>query len=485
MTATRRREAAAGAEGDSTPHALDSERVLLGAVVRGRHVDAVLAAINPEQLWRRDHSLILGEARALRARGVEPDARLVDGAIGAQLDSRADLYRLVDYSLGLTPSAIAEHARRIRETWAARESLRVFKSAGARLAKEPAAAMNGLPAQVAEQLEAIRRSAGADDEPGAETLPELLAAVNDAPHDMLVDGLLAAGEVAMLHGQPRDGKTWAALELTLAVATGTGAFSLDRLRTSDGAQRVLLVGNEDSRNAYKQRFTLLLAGRGLTEAPETVRLHVGRGVSLDDANWRARLLDEVRRDSIALLVIDPLRSVTAAADQGPAELRPVATYLRQVVETGCAVLVVHHDVKPTPNAIDARRRAQRASGGGLFSTVDAPIHVERLDPTRSLLTPDGTKHRSDAAPLVVERQAGAGWVRLVGETTTAASAADVALDAAVVDYLRRSGGGSQRAVTRALGRHHHAVRAALDRLLAAGVVDVAEGPRRAQLWCLR
>jgi RecA-family ATPase len=302
---------------------------------------------------------------------------------------------------------------------------------------------------------------------------------------MLVDELLAPGEVGMLHGQPRDGKTWAALDLAIAVATAGTAYGLDRLR-APRARPVLIVGNEDSRAAYAERFRLLLAGRGLATPPDTLRLLVGRGASLDEADWRERLLDEVRRDGVGLVIIVPLRSVTGAADQGPAELRPVSAFLRRMVgETGCAVLVVHHDVKPRPDAADARRRAQRASGGGLFSTVDAPVHVERLDQTRSLLTPDGTKHRPDPAPLVVERQSGDGWVRLIAETTSAGTADDLALDHAIVDHLRQSGGGSQRAIVRAVGKHHQLVKLALDRLLATGVVDTAEGPRRAQLWFLR
>ena len=292
---------------------------------------------------------------------------------------------------------------------------------------------------------------------------------------MVIGELLALGEIALLHGQPRDGKTWCSLQIAVSIALGSGAaFGLPRFSV-DQPRRVLIISNEDSTSIYSDRTASICAGHS-AEAPDGIYFLVGVGVWFDDPEWQAFVITEIRQQRVDVVIVDPARSVTSAVDQGPRELQPFARFLRRLVtETGVAVLLVHHDTKPLAGVTDTRRRAQRSSGGGLFSIVDAPIHVERLDETRSLVTPDGFKHRRDPDPFVVQRQSGDGWVRLVGESTTATAATDVALSAAITEHLRTFGGGSGRAIATAVRRRRDDVNRVLEQLCEAGVVDVAEG----------
>jgi hypothetical protein len=232
-------------------------------------------------------------------------------------------------------------------------------------------------------------------EPLAETLQR--SDGNTVRQSFLGD-LLALGELAMLHGQPRDGKSWTALEFALAVALGDYAFGVARLR-APAALPVLIIGDEDASAVVAHRLKLMLRGRGATIEPSNIYLLVGQGCDLDDRGWQTHLVDEIKRLGIRLVILDPLRSLTSAVDQGPRELQPFARFLRSLVrDTGCCVLSVHHDSKPQAGTADRRRRAQRASGGAIFSIMDAPIHVERVD-GRSTLTPDGFKHCADPEPL--------------------------------------------------------------------------------------
>lgn len=470
---------------DHTPHALDSERLLLGALVSGHYVREILNALAPEMLWRRDHALILREAIALDARGVVPDARLINGTIGEQLDQRAAIYAIADDRVGLTPSGVAEHARRIRETWAAREALRILGAARSHVRREPKAAVNGLAVSVAEELEAIRQTVVRDEACASRPLAELAGSV-DAPLRVdLVGPLLAEREIAMLHGQPRARKSWIAHELALALTAGVAPFGCEALRPRS-TRPALLLGNEDAERVTAHRLFLLMRGHGLTRAPDGLRLLLGQGASLDEPGWRARIVDEVRRHHIALLIVDPVRSVSAATDQGPSELQPLARYLRQIVaETGVTILLVHHDAKPLPGVTDTRRRAQRASGGGLFAIVDAPLHVEAADEQHSLLAADGFKHAADPPSLLIELQVDEHEARLVARTTTGKSAESVALDTAVVAHIRQNDGGSGRAIAAALHRRRDDVLDALERLRQAGTVDSRPDKNRSQNWFLR
>jgi hypothetical protein len=300
---------------------------------------------------------------------------------------------------------------------------------------------------------------------------------------MIVNELIPSDQIVLLHGQPRDGKTWTAHEIGTAITTGTPAFGLPRFHVERPC-RVLIIGNEDGERATAERLRLLLAGRGVSTAPDGIRLLINRGVSLDDPEWQERIIREIQRENISVVIVDPLRSVSAAVDKGPGDFNPLGTYLRRLVRSGATLVLVHHDTKPPANGIDTRRRAQKASGGGIFSISDAPIHVERIDERRTLLTPDGYKHSSDPAPCVLMRECGDGWIRIVGESTSGTSAADATLRAKVRDFLQHHPGAYGNKVVAGVGANKKAVIDALRAMAQADELDSVK-ERRGVRWFVR
>ena len=75
-----------------------------------------------------------------------------------------------------------------------------------------------------------------------ETLGHLMNS-SDSPAPMLIE-LLPGDGITMIHGHPRAGKSLVALEMMLAVATGTPAFDSSRLAVNAPAP-VLYVSGED------------------------------------------------------------------------------------------------------------------------------------------------------------------------------------------------------------------------------------------------
>ena len=185
-----------------------------------------------------------------------------------------------------------------------------------------------------------------------------------------------------------------------------------------------------------------------------------------------------------LVTLDPLRSLTAAADQGPRELKPIVTFIRRLMrDAGCAVLIVHHDTKPGEKP-DQRRRPQRASGGGIFSIADCPIHIECLDTDRRLLVPTAYKHMADPAPIAVTLETGDGWMRLVGEHTAKTDSPEhAALDAKILNYLRHSPYTFGSKVAKGVQASKATVLARLKELEAAGDVDSVDEDRGTK-WLL-
>lgn len=332
---------------------------------------------------------------------------------------------------------------------------------------------------------------GSDAHRPAEPLPDFLARVSVLPAPrFLLDPLIPNEGLCTWHGHPRTMKSLAMLDALIAITTGGCAFGLDAFRAPRPA-RVLFIGEEDPERQVAKRLSEMLAARGI-DPPGTLALVVRRGLNLDVPEWQAFVLRECARFGPELLWLDPARGVTSAVDKGPAELAPFARFLRDLMRTTTAkaIALVHHDVKPLPTGSrDERERAWRASGGGIFSVTDAPVHFEKIDDRRSLVVPVGFKFGTTPPSFVLTLETAPGSLRLVGAIKTV-EAAEADRDAAQAEAaLRRIVAALAQAKERRLtkaelrkasrltgGRGQDAFAGALRRLLAEGRAEMVDGP---------
>ena len=310
--------------------------------------------------------------------------------------------------------------------------------------------------------------------------PGLLRRLRDhKPIAWLVEHLIPGDGTILLHSQPREYKTLIALAIALALTLARSAFDL--LRTVPETVPVWYITEAWQR--VGARLTEMLAGLSVDPAPDLLDLSIAKGINLADPDWQEMVIARAVQVGYRLVIFDPLRSLTAAADQGPRELKPIVTFIRRLIrEAGCAVLIVHHDTKPGDKP-DQRRRPQRASGGGIFSIADAPIHVETLDADRRLLVPCAYKFTADPSPIVLRLESGDGWLRLVGEHQTTAGNDHAALDTRIVEYLRHSPYSYGSKVAKGVQAAKATVLARLKALDAAGVVDAVDDDRGTK-WLL-
>ena len=158
-------------------------------------------------------------------------------------------------------------------------------------------------------------------------------------------------------------------------------------------------------------------------------------------------------------------------------------------ETGSIWILGHHDVKPLAGKPDDRPKPQRASGGGIFSIADSPIHVERLGTigSRAIFTPSFYKGSATPDPVIVELTTDdpkrPTWAVLRGDTSSAPDADGVALHQQIRDYLREHPGATGSAVAKGLHRGKAQALAALEQLHRTDeVMFVQRG--QARLWSL-
>lgn len=311
-----------------------------------------------------------------------------------------------------------------------------------------------------------------------------LADLADAapPVPMLVEGLLMATSTWLLHGDWRSLKTWVVLELLIAGATGTPAFGMLAVPKKFTS---LFITNEDGARRLGERISALCRGRGITLEAGTIGVSAHRGVWFDTPVWRDRVRDAVVSNGYHVVALDPLRSVTGAVDQGPREFQPFGLACRDLIaETGATVAWAHHDAKPAVGQADTRRRGHRASGGGIVSAADCPVHVERIgeDP-RIILTPAAWKHSADPPPVEVELQTeerdGKLWsARLIGQRASATSGPELVLSGRIRAALAQSPGLSGSAIAKVVKTNKQAVLEALSRMQEQGEVDSCSTGRR-------
>jgi hypothetical protein len=316
----------------------------------------------------------------------------------------------------------------------------------------------------------------------APPLPDLIANLSNLPVLLpMIVGFIMTGVITLLHGQPRDWKSLVALHVAVAVATGRPLFGLARLSVPVPCN-VLYLTEEDGVRRVTERLQMICAGMGCAP-PGNLFVAAGTGFSLDEPESRARLTAFVKTHNIALVIPDPLRSLSGCVDQGPKELRPLTLTLRALMlETTCTIFAVHHDSKPLAIGVDGRRRPQRASGGAVFSIADSPIGIDALPDGRRLISPTAWKFGEDPPAVVLTIESGDGWLRLVGQDADGAtSAGEADLGGRILAFLASNPRANGRAIVASVKARKSDVFASLDRLARSGRIDsVRLG--RSMLW---
>lgn len=226
------------------------------------------------------------------------------------------------------------------------------------------------------------------------TLPAHALATQPEEQRWLVEGLWSAESVGIIGGEPKCCKSFLALDLVVAVASGAPC-----LRRFPAAQtgRVLLFAAEDALHVVRQRLEGICRSAGVKLEDLDVQVITAPSVRLDLAGDREQLEETVRTLQPRLLVLDPFVRLHRIDENVASEVIPLLGYLRDLQRRyKVAVVVVHH----------ARKGASRTRGGQALrgssefhAWVDVTLYLRR-DGERLTL---GVEHRAapsrDGIPL--------------------------------------------------------------------------------------
>ena len=111
---------------------------------------------------------------------------------------------------------------------------------------------------------------------------------------------------------------------------------------------------------------------------------------------------------------------------------------------------------------------------------------EKVSENQALVTPEDYKIAANPQPFTFRFIEDENGIRLIGENSTAAEAATLAIDEKVMEYLAGHCGASGRAITQGIRKSHESVTDSLERLFRLNRVDCTDlGRGKGKRWMLR
>jgi hypothetical protein len=195
----------------------------------------------------------------------------------------------------------------------------------------------------------------------------------------LVTDLWSADAVGIVGGEPKCCKSFLALDLAVAVASGTPCL---RRFSVPQPGRVLLYAAEDALHVVRNRLEGICAAAGIGLRELDVHVITAPTLRLDLPADRARLEKTVADLGPRLLVLDPFVRLHRIDENASGEVAPLLAYLRELQRRySLAVLLVHHAKKS-----GGRLRAGQALRGSseFHAWGDSNLYLRRDGPKLTL-----------------------------------------------------------------------------------------------------
>ncbi|MGT2934252.1 AAA family ATPase [Streptococcus catagoni] len=233
-----------------------------------------------------------------------------------------------------------------------------------------------------------------DDLPDPETLADEWDNMPDLAPE-LIKGVLRQGHKMLIAGPSKAGKSFALIELSIALAEGKQWLGWDCEKG-----RVLYVNLELDRPSALHRFKDVYAAMGL--APNNIHnidIWNLRGKTVPMDKLAPKLIRRSLKKNYQAIIIDPIYKVLTGDENSADQMAHFTNQFDKVAtELGSAVIYCHHHSKGSQGG---KKSMDRASGSGVFARdPDALIDLVELDLTEELV-----KARSEKAVAKVYQEA--------------------------------------------------------------------------------
>ena len=213
----------------------------------------------------------------------------------------------------------------------------------------------------------------------------------------LIEGILRQGHKMLLAGPSKAGKSFALIELCIAIAEGRPWFGWNCARG-----RVLYVNLELDRPSCLHRF------RDVYTALQWPPSHLSnidiwnlRGKALPMDKLAPKLIRRSLKRGYIAVVIDPIYKVITGDENSADQMANFCNQFDKVcTELGCATIYCHHHSK---GGQGAKKSMDRASGSGVFARdPDAMLDMIELEMTDELKKQQADRAWCDAVAAVLD-----------------------------------------------------------------------------------
>ena len=202
----------------------------------------------------------------------------------------------------------------------------------------------------------------------------------------LIDGVLRQGHKMLIAGPAKAGKSYALIEMCIAIAEGTKWLSWN---CAQG--RVLYVNLELDRASCLHRFKDVYESLDIKPCNlSNIDVWNLRGRSVPMDKLAPKLIRRAYKKNYIAVIIDPIYKVITGDENSADQMAHFCNQFDKVcTELGCAVIYCHHHSK---GAQGAKRSMDRASGSGVFARdPDALLDLTELELNDDILKQESNK----------------------------------------------------------------------------------------------
>ena len=251
-------------------------------------------------------------------------------------------------------------------------------------------------AEWGEELEQAILPPGVDPErlaslPDALSIEEILA-LDIPPVAFAAGRLMPRPGLVAISGAPGSHKTAFMLYLSLRISAGLDVFTRDKqdpdspnpgmlgiAPRNDEITRVMFIEEEMSMGQFKERLNGFKRPEG-----SYIASHVMERYKLKDPTMRYKILQEIKRQNIRMVVFDPFSSVTGIENENDnAEMAKIMDTIREeFIGNGMdlTVVFIHHPAKGMKEETNLR------GAGDMLGKVDVHLSLKKDTVDKSIIT---------------------------------------------------------------------------------------------------